>query len=237
MLRKTIAYALMLFFIGLFTYLGIWQLQRAKLHESLLKHFQLLQSLAPLQLDQLTDAIESYRFYPVTLEGQYDNDHQFLLDNRTHQGRAGYHVLTPFLPDHTSESILIDRGWIPIDGSRENKPVLPLLPQHSTINGVIQLPEHAFLLGNLSETQVNWPKIIEGIDFKQVSTELKRPIKPFIVWLSPQIQEGFVREWRPILMDPNRNRGYAAQWFAMALTLLVILIVSFLKPIKRSRKK
>ena len=40
------------------------------------------------------DSIE--RFARIELNGEFEPSHQFLLDNRSHAGRPGYEVLTPF---------------------------------------------------------------------------------------------------------------------------------------------
>ncbi len=48
--------------------------------------------------------------------------HQFLLDNMTHAGRAGYEVLTPLLLDD-GRVLLVNRGWLPLpDGRRDELP-------------------------------------------------------------------------------------------------------------------
>ena len=39
---------------------------------------------------------------------------KFLLDNRVHQERAGYHVLTPFRADGAEAVVLVNRGWVPL---------------------------------------------------------------------------------------------------------------------------
>ena len=41
--------------------------------------------------------------------------------------------------------------------------------------------------------------------------------------------DGFVRDWKPSGLTPERHLGYAFQWFALALTLAVLVLVSFLK--------
>ena len=46
---------------------------------------------------------------------------------------------------------------------------------------------------------------------------------PFVVELDRSESHGFAREWRPHRgIGPERHRGYAFQWFALAATLLAI---------------
>ncbi len=63
------------------------------------------------------------RFQRVSVKGRLDPDHQFLLDNRTNEGRPGYEVLTPLYLDAAERDvILVDRGWIPFSGFRDKLP-------------------------------------------------------------------------------------------------------------------
>jgi len=42
---------------------------------------------------------------------------------------------------------------------------------------------------------------------------------------------GFKRDWRPATIKPVRHIGYAVQWFALALTVVIIyLVLSFNNP-------
>jgi surfeit locus 1 family protein len=40
--------------------------------------------------------------------------------------------------------------------------------------------------------------------------------------LDPQLPDGFVREWAPPGMPPDRHFSYAIQWWGFAVVLLVI---------------
>jgi surfeit locus 1 family protein len=47
-----------------------------------------------------------------------------------------------------------------------------------------------------------------------------------LVLLDPREPDGYVRNWTPPGFPPMRHIGYAVQWFALALTLAVIYIVT-----------
>jgi surfeit locus 1 family protein len=51
------------------------------------------------------------------------------------------------------------------------------------------------------------------------------PVESRIVLLDPVMPDGYERAWRPSLgFGPERNLGYAVQWFAFALVVLVIYV-------------
>ena len=35
---------------------------------------------------------------------------------------------------------------------------------------------------------------------------------------------GFVREWNPVVVGPERHVGYAVQWFALAAALVILYV-------------
>ena len=103
--------------VALFVVLGMWQLQRAALKESIETKFEqrLAQPYRPLQaMDDQADI----EFRRVLLEGKYDTTRNLLVDNQLRRGRAGYHVLTPFQLRDSAQVVLVNRGWAPWGESR-----------------------------------------------------------------------------------------------------------------------
>ncbi len=64
-------------------------------------------------------------FQRLSVTGTLDGAHQFLLDNRSWRGTAGYEVLTP-LRRPAARTLLVDRGWVPFTGSRRRLPDITL---------------------------------------------------------------------------------------------------------------
>jgi cytochrome oxidase assembly protein ShyY1 len=50
-----------------------------------------------------------------------------------------------------------------------------------------------------------------------------------LVLLDPAEPDGYVRNWAAPGFPPMRHFGYAVQWFALALTLFVIYVVTNLR--------
>ncbi len=47
--------------------------------------------------------------------------------------------------------------------------------------------------------------------------------------------DGFVRDWRPPGMTPEKHVGYAIQWFGLATTVAVTWLVLSFRPRKESK--
>src|SRR5438132_8511382 len=71
-------------------------------------------------------------FQRVSVTGRLESARQFLLDNRTYRGRAGYEVLTP-LARAGAAVLLVDRGWVPFSGSRRSEEHTSELQSHSDL--------------------------------------------------------------------------------------------------------
>ena len=47
---------------------------------------------------------------------------------------------------------------------------------------------------------------------------------PFVVYLDENEALGFVKNWTPIVMPPEKHRAYAFQWFSLAVAWLSLMI-------------
>ncbi len=88
-------------FLPVLTYLGFWQLDRAEQKEKLLAFYEQQSELAHTSLAEL-DANAKTKYRNVTIVGNYDIDHYWLLDNQQRQGKPGYEVIMPFRVDDTT---------------------------------------------------------------------------------------------------------------------------------------
>ncbi len=210
--------------------LGCWQLYRAHEKTILLSQYTKGTAEPVLRLSSLKPPLEHYRYMTVSLRGHYLNHHNILLDNRTHQGRAGYHVLTPFRAEHYPDIILVNRGWIPLGADRASLPTLNAIQGEQSLQGTISFPnQQPFLLGKPAHEAWHWPARLQFAHLSRIEKALKQPVAPFVVLLSPKAQQGFVRQWRPAYLTPDKHRGYALQWFLCAIVFLILLLAASLR--------
>ena len=160
------------------------------------------------------------------MKGRYDSSRQFLQDNRTHQGQPGYFVLTPFrIADHGA--VLVNRGWVPAGPDRNLLPEVGAPGGEQRLRGNVRLPrEDLFVLGDTGYGGAGWPRVVQRVELDAMQRSLGYPLAAWLVALDPDLPHGYVREWKAAPgLSPDRHRGYAFQWFALATALLVIWVV------------
>lgn len=222
----TLAYVL---FMILLLSLGNWQLNRADEKAALFAAFNSGDTAAKRLENAVTQA--QPRYQRVTLSGQFLSDQQFLLDNIVQHGQVGLHVLTPFKSD-AGKTLIINRGWIPL--SLKQGPLTELANELELTNAKITLSgrlDKMLRPGLLLDTQIPdtlYPKTVQFPTFEQLSADLETGLVPWQVLLDAKQPDanakGFLRQWIPHEMGPERHLGYALQWFALALTLSIIYI-------------
>jgi surfeit locus 1 family protein len=209
---------------GLFSSLGAWQLRRAEEKRAIFAAYA--QGTAGTWQEGLGGANASeQRYQLLRLQGHYDAGHQVLLDNMSHAGRSGYQVLTPFIT--AGGSVLVNRGWVPASGDRSRLPDIEVSAQPRLLTGRIdRLPRPALrLAADAAVSAAPWPRRLLFPTVAEISTQTGYALRDFQLLLNPDEPDGFVREWKPALMEPEKHIGYAIQWFGLAATVVVIFVI------------
>ncbi len=216
---------LALLFICLFTSLGCWQVSRANQKKLLLKSFADRTNHTPLSANEIIQPGD-WRFYRAALSGHFDNEHTMLLDNTIFHGQVGYEIYTPFHADGVADPILVDRGFVPMGRSRAELPTVRAIVGKTSIVGLLNHPPTYVAFGQISESaKVTWPLRVEYINTNEIAKFLNYPVTSFVLNISPKDPSAYAIEWQGVVtMPPERHIGYAVQWFALAITLLILFV-------------
>jgi surfeit locus 1 family protein len=212
---------------ALFVRLGFWQWHKGvALQQEWTRFARGADTLLPLGERPLEDVPLYQR---VSVGGTLDGAHQFLLDNRTYRGRAGYEVLTPLVRGR-GRPLLIDRGWVPFSGSRHELPVVALPAEGaqpvSLTGRVAQLPSAGLAAGRAApDASAPWPKVTSFPSPQELSDAYGTSLEARILLLDPAAPSGYVRDWQPPGMTPLRHFSYAIQWWSFAVLALVVWAV------------
>ena len=216
--------------VFLFVSLGLWQLERADYKESVQNKFE--QRLAdPYQVFEPAADLEDVEYRKLIVNGVYDNSRNILIDNQIYEGRAGYHVLTPLQLSGSDTIILVNRGWAAWGETRDSLPLIAAT-RDGEVAGIANYPtEPAMRLGGtrLSES---WPQLLRYVDIDALQDSFSGRLLPVVLWLAPEQEGYFVRDWNPVWMRPEKSRAYATQWFVFALLALMFFVILNLRKIE-----
>ena len=210
----------------LMTGLGIWQLERAVWTEGLVDTHEGRSRLPPIALRPGVEPSDEAQYRRVFARGYYDMEHQLLLDNRTYQGHAGYHVLTPLRLAESDAVVLVNRGWVPLGKSRAELPEIPGTDGEVLVDAIVQLPPvKLFRLADVDEANTGWPKVVQQIEMGKLEQLLDVKLEPLTLLLDKDDEFGFIRDWKAVYgVTVDKHRAYAVQWFTLAAVLLIIYI-------------
>jgi len=199
--------------------LGAWQLERARFKRAMQQDF----ADAPV-VEQLDPEQPPAPYSRVHLEGRFDPHRHILVDNRVLRGRPGVHVLTPFFVGDGSVTVLVNRGWLPMMPDRS------VLPEVAVVEGPVRISGHLEPLRRpglrLGQADVlvtgHWPQLATYPDLDRIAAVLETPLYPLVLYLAEDSPGGFEgRQWQPYTMGPEKHRGYALQWFTLALVAVI----------------
>lgn len=206
--------------LAAFVSFGRWQWHRAAEKQVLWDSFARgTDALIDLESRSVLDVA---RYAHVRISGGYDSGRQFLLDNRTLDGRAGYEVLTPFRLTN-GRWLLVNRGWVPFTGFRDRLPDVGFAaPPELTLRGRLdELPSAGLASGRAAPaTSGAWPRVTNYPTARELESALGSPLEARVLLLDRGEPLGYERRWRPPGMEPVKHTSYAIQWWSFAFVLL-----------------
>ena len=216
--------------------LGFWQLDRAAQKRQMLEQFQQQQARPALNLN-IAGESGFYSYQRIKVTGRFDVEHQFLLDNKVYQGRAGYQVITPLVMTDRKQVVLVNRGWVPQMESRKDLPPIPTPRGELTLEGQLKLDAGKYFgLGDSGIDNETWPRVIQWLEMAQIEKSLGYKIQNFVILQSPDSPAGFIRDWYIKKVVPEKSISYAVQWFALALALVIIYLVVNTRKVEEVRR-
>ncbi len=219
--------------------LGLWQLRRAD-EKAALQQARDAAAAAPPRVigspqvvAELTSApalpapaaIDGWRIQAL---GVFDAARTVFLDNRTRDGVAGFHVLTPLKLFGTNASLLVLRGWVAQDPTdRLRLPVFATPIEAVRVEGLaIRHLDQPMMLAKDVEPGPG-DRIWQHVSFEKFGRWSGLDLYPVILrqTVAPAYADGLARDWIQPGTSVDRHQAYAFQWFAMAAAALVAWLV------------
>ncbi len=200
-----------------FVRLGIWQLDRNEERAARNAVIENNSRHDPVPVDALLEPgvpVEADVVWtPIRATGSYDVEEQLIIRLRPLDGRPGIHVLTPLITE-SGDALLVDRGFVPQDGSASGTPEVPEPPPGEVeVIGRIRASEEGRGTGGDIATGA-----VRYIDVDEIAATLEYPV--FGAWVEvvdeqPPPVTAPVRVPEPTL-DAGPHLSYAVQWFLFA---------------------
>ena len=193
---------------------GNWQHRRMLEKEALQQRVQHAATLSPVPLPDGVDDWTAWRFRQIAATGEYDARHQILIDNKVHDGRVGFDVVTPLhLAD--GRAVLVDRGWIAGGPTRARLPHAPPPEGTITLRGRIDIPARDYSSSAIQGARrARYGSTSTPQRFAQASGI---PVLPIVVEaVDPPLDADLVRDWPQPDVGIERHIGYMVQWYTFA---------------------
>jgi surfeit locus 1 family protein len=213
-------------FMAIFISLAIWQAHRAFVKQELLTSLTQHETSVTTLIPEVVTPEHQYQ--SIRIQGTFDNEHLFFLDNRWYGNLPGYEVLQVFKPAK-GLPVLVNRGFLSHHGNRLIWPEISLFTGQIILEGRLNHPAPGFQLSNLDDTPNGWPKLIQSVDFNAISKKLGYPVAPYVVMIAENSPYGYPSAWQPSRLSPARHWGYSVQWGLLAVMVFIATVITMRK--------
>jgi surfeit locus 1 family protein len=208
--------------------LGIWQLDRLAWRQAFNQRVQAQMKAPPLDLSQAPhpDGWVDLEYRTIQATGTYDFSQEVLLRNQIFDNHLGYHVFTPLKIAGSDLSILVERGWIPVEEAglpaREKFYEPGVVTVRGRLRRSLDAPE--VIGGATNPTLAPGQSRIEAwsfINIPQIQQQTALKLAPVYVQQQPDPAWTKMpyRELNTPDLSEGPHLGYALQWFAFATIL------------------
>jgi cytochrome oxidase assembly protein ShyY1 len=203
--------------------LAFWQLDRAEEKAALLARWERTEAvtLANQPLESIPDLTR------VEARGRFDADRHVLLDNQTRNNHPGVHVYSLFQPSDGAPPFLVNRGWQPWFRTRGSWPEFDTSSATLELSGrLTDAPRPGLQLGEaLPLDPDQWPNLMTYLDLAKVREVFGPELADRILLLDPDHSQHLSGDdWPRVNMGPDRHRGYAFQWAAISIAVLILWV-------------
>ena len=199
--------------------LGFWQFRRLDQRRDFNAKVEARGRIAPAPLDDVlaSGPPDEIEWRTVTTSGRYLRDEQFLVVNRSQNGRAGENVVTPMeLGD--GRTLIVNRGFVPLSSDAPG-----------ASDGVIEVvgrvrQSQQRRTGQLSDPTEGELDEVQRLDIPRLERQLPGEVIPVYVDLLTSEPPEAAGLPEPVVRPPlgeGPHLSYAVQWFVFSVCVSV----------------
>jgi surfeit locus 1 family protein len=212
--------------------LGIWQLDRLAQRRALNASIDARMAQPPLPLTSAPLDPEALDYRQVEVRGVYDPSQEIVLRNHELDGLPGIDVVTPLrlsqggspTASGPAVAVLVDRGWLPLDRSSPEARRAFDRPGEVVVRGIARRSQEGSggprepPLGPGQTRRDAWFRL----DIPRIEQQVGYKLLPLFIEAQPAPGDAALPRPTPTTdLGEGPHLGYAIQWFAFALILLV----------------
>lgn len=210
--------------------LGTWQVERLGWKTDLIKRVEAGLAADPVELPASIDRPADWDYVRVQVTGRLLHDKEVYIGPRLYprpDGRQeqGVHVLTPLVRDDGAGTVLIDRGWVPLD-KRDPASRAPGQVEGSvTISAIARVPQDRAFMQPDNDTA---SRTFFWLDMQALAgiAGVER-LTPLVLQADATANPGGLPiGGRTIVALKNDHLSYALTWYGLALTLVGVFIAA-----------
>jgi surfeit locus 1 family protein len=203
-----------------------WQLGRGSEKAALAERIEAANrdALITLPVDEIRAADIVWR--RVSARGRFEPKYAVFIDNRVQHGVVGYHVVMPLELGASGRFVLVDRGWVAATGSRKTLPEIRTPAGTVQVTGLAVVPSRRFL--ELS-SDVADGNVWQNLTLERYRQAMPIAIQPVLIRQENDLGDGLLREWDAPDLGIGKHYGYAFQWFALGLAILIYYLATHVR--------
>jgi surfeit locus 1 family protein len=208
-------------------WLGFWQLDRLEWKTDLIAQLEARTDAPPISLSEALRDPQAALYKPVRVTGRWLHARELHWVARTYRGQPGLHVVTPLrLSD--GRTILVDRGWVPVQARAQDRRADGLPEGPVTVIGNLRFggwDGREFLRPENDPAANEW--LYADLDAMAAAAGLQDPITAFYLSAVRDQHAGqYPIGGRTRVQLTNNHLEYALTWFSLALVAVVVFVLS-----------
>lgn len=205
--------------------IGSLQQERAEQKQSAFDRTQSARNRTPINIGAAQVNAVLLDQQPAAVRGRWLVEKSILIDNKSHNGIVGYHLVTPLRIEGASICILVNRGWIAAPRLRSELPALPAVAETAVdVKGIARLPPFkAFELAPDQAQGMVW----QNLALERFKAWSGLQLQPVILLQTDAAGDGLVRDWLPSESGALKHWGFAFVWYLTAAAAAVAALFSF----------
>ncbi|MFC5472903.1 SURF1 family protein [Paraherbaspirillum soli] len=226
---RLIPFVVTVLLIALGITLAQWQTRRGDQKQAIETKLLQREAAPMVQLGAALQGAAETEYRRLSVRGEFISGWAVYLDNRPSNGVAGFYLLMPFKIADSDTYVLVMRGWLPRDPLDRSK-----LRSTPTPTGVVEIEGvarrdvgHVMQLGDAGALHPN--AIVQNLGIAEFAAASHFKLQPFVIEQTGNTQDGLVRDWPKPSLGIEKHRGYAFQWYALAVMALLFFVATGFK--------